>query len=426
MAPALRVDYDMRDEKPVLVLLEACREDKETKEHWRLAVALESDQRQGSSAGTNGLSLTTASCSKRQVDDGEVSRKRQPGGGAASGTDVDGQTELHWAAARGDVDKVRELLLRGFDPRAKDQRGWTPLHTALISSNEDAAELLADADGALDVRDGNLHTPLHIAAESGCERMARKLVAAGADTRLPDCRGRTPLHLALIYEKRAVAELLADADYENNIPDADGFIPLHYAVTYGNVHIVKRLLFGYADPHVKNGRGKYPLYEAVGTGSALVILQMYAMRDLAINWKEIGLPSRAYEQFCDSHLAEYRAEIEKMKSTGVGGSRVSYYDLARRSSGQVALYIANKGVREALAVEQKTLARDFPYYFELITFRVRLAEERRGLLERCRLCFTLVGRKLPPTCTDIVFLCLSVRDLRNVFCAFRTECKRFG
>ena len=41
-----------------------------------------------------------------------------------------GATVLHWAAEGGNVELVRELVVRGCDVNAVDINGYTPLHDA--------------------------------------------------------------------------------------------------------------------------------------------------------------------------------------------------------------------------------------------------------------------------------------------------------
>jgi ankyrin repeat protein len=47
------------------------------------------------------------------------------------GVDRYGRTELHYAAADGDSQKVEALLASGLNAGAADDDGWTPLHAAV-------------------------------------------------------------------------------------------------------------------------------------------------------------------------------------------------------------------------------------------------------------------------------------------------------
>jgi len=104
--------------------------------------------------------------------------------------------ELHRAAARGDLGKVRELIERGADVNARDNSGGTPLHWAAGIGRLDVARLLIEHGAYVDARDNYGWTPLHVAAYWGYVEVARLLIEHGADVNARDNDGRTPLHAA--------------------------------------------------------------------------------------------------------------------------------------------------------------------------------------------------------------------------------------
>ncbi|KXZ55277.1 hypothetical protein GPECTOR_3g414 [Gonium pectorale] len=130
--------------------------------------------------------------------------------GAVS-SDARGNTELHWAAGRGDVGKVAELLAAAGDAPARreaanrrNQSGETPLHRAATCPGPralGAVELLLAAGAEVDARDVNGATPLMGIITSGCwlpegNLRARALLAAGASVTACDAAGETLLHKA--------------------------------------------------------------------------------------------------------------------------------------------------------------------------------------------------------------------------------------
>ncbi|XP_054714555.1 ankyrin-1-like [Uloborus diversus] len=335
-----------------------------------------------------------------------------------SEVDSYGRTELHRAAADGDTEMVSRLLERGWDPRARDHRGMTPFHRALFLGKVDAAEILADANGITDSRGEITNDPLYYAAGEGYVGIVRKLLKWGADTRLQDFLGQTPLHNALFMKREDVAEILADADGENDISDEDGCTPLHYAAGNGYVEVVKKLLWSGAHPHPLNWVGWPPLLMALLNEHDVVvevIIAACALRGVAINWEEIKLSTRQILH-CVGHLSRCEAEIRRMKITRVGGSRVSYWDVARRNVSEVSLYLGNEAVRKALQISHITKTM-FPIYSDQITYVVEEADKWKALVPLWLECFSLVAREMPPTCTDLVLLHLSKRDLRNFICA---------
>ncbi|XP_054722588.1 ankyrin repeat and protein kinase domain-containing protein 1-like [Uloborus diversus] len=323
-------------------------------------------------------------------------------------------TPLHYAAQEGCVGVIRKLLDAGADTRLQNIRGMTPLHCALDEEREDAAELLADADSRNDVPDEEGCTPLHHAAMKGCVGIARKLIAGGADTRLRDKGGRTPLHHALAMWREDAAELLADADGENDVPEEDGRTPLLLAAQSGYVGVVKRLLWCGAHPHPKDEWGRSPLLSALDGGHDVVmrvIIAMCALRDVATDWEALRLS--ACETWCCSRLlSRCEAEIRRMKDARMEGSRASFWDVARRHVSEVSRYLESEAAREVLRSDSLAMT-DFPIYRDLVAFRVVRAERWGALAPRWLECFFRVAQELPPTCTDLVLLHLSERDLRN-------------
>lgn len=95
--------------------------------------------------------------------------------------------DLHFAAQDGDLARVRELLAKGYSPRAFDEISYTPLHYAAKGEHIDVVRALleagADVNANEEERIGN--TPLRAIAETCSLKMASVLVEAGADPRIP-------------------------------------------------------------------------------------------------------------------------------------------------------------------------------------------------------------------------------------------------
>jgi hypothetical protein len=51
-------------------------------------------------------------------------------------------TDLHDAAYKGDVERVKKLLKKGKNPNARDEYGDTPLHWAALKGHVDVVKLL--------------------------------------------------------------------------------------------------------------------------------------------------------------------------------------------------------------------------------------------------------------------------------------------
>jgi ankyrin repeat protein len=100
-----------------------------------------------------------------------------------SGTQKTADGELHFAAARGDLDKCRELISRGYSVNDFDELGHTPLHYAVKDEQIEAAKLLLAAGANVNARDESKigNTPLGEIAGNCSLEMAKLLVEAGAD-----------------------------------------------------------------------------------------------------------------------------------------------------------------------------------------------------------------------------------------------------
>ncbi|XP_052634637.1 cyclin-dependent kinase 4 inhibitor B-like [Harpia harpyja] len=104
--------------------------------------------------------------------------------------------ELANAAARGDLQRLKELLDGAADPNGVNSYGRTPIQVMMLGSPRVAELLLqrgADPNRP-DPRTGSL--PAHDAARAGFLETLAALHRAGARLDLPDGRGRLPLDVA--------------------------------------------------------------------------------------------------------------------------------------------------------------------------------------------------------------------------------------
>ncbi|XP_054718353.1 serine/threonine-protein phosphatase 6 regulatory ankyrin repeat subunit C-like [Uloborus diversus] len=367
----------------------------------------------------------------------------------------DGGTELHRAAREGDSQRVRELLSLGYDTRATDRYGRTPLHTAVYSLAMPTVEILADVDATNEVRDREGRTPLHLAASSLYLPVLWKLLSAGANTRVQDKFRDTPLHTALYAGWEAGAELLADADALNGIRNASGRSPLDLAEDEGFVGVIRKLLTAGDDTHLEDGSGRTPihctpLYLAVKKGcvrsarkllwgdapldyeedvrfpltAALAggkdevageILARCAWTDIAVNWEAMNLPPDRQERGIRL-LSECEEEIRRMREVRIEGSSVSFYEVATRHACRTAPRLRV----DVIALAVRSVGRNFPAYADRIVLKLREVERRKVLADRCREVFSLLRPPLPAMCTDVIFSCLSDQDMRNFACAMES------
>ncbi|KAH0608646.1 uncharacterized protein H6S33_001780 [Morchella sextelata] len=138
--------------------------------------------------------------------------------------DRSGQTALHRAATRADVDLVRQLIKAGANVNIACLLGRTPLMWAASKKSLEVIKILVEEEGA-DVHHitDDKRNVLHLASTEGTIETVNYFVGKGVDITAADNQGRTPLH---------------------------------WAAAYGNGRTFRALLRHGADPKVKNLNGQ--------------------------------------------------------------------------------------------------------------------------------------------------------------------------
>jgi ankyrin repeat protein len=133
------------------------------------------------------------------------------------GVDRYGRTDLHYAAAKGDAQKVASLLAAGANAGACDDDGCTPLHAAVKSWSLSICVALLNAGAPVDCQDVHGNTPLGNAVfeSRGRDEVIELLRSRGADPLLKNRHGLSPLQLARTIANFDVRQFFAD------LPDVD-------------------------------------------------------------------------------------------------------------------------------------------------------------------------------------------------------------
>ncbi|KAL3831245.1 hypothetical protein ACJMK2_023019 [Sinanodonta woodiana] len=113
-----------------------------------------------------------------------------------------GETLLHIAAIKNDVQRVSELLQEGANPNTRDNAGWTPLHEACNHGYIEVARLLLDNGALINVPGMDNESPLHDAVTNSRLDCVRLLVSRGASLTVRTLQGFTPMDLARTAEMR--------------------------------------------------------------------------------------------------------------------------------------------------------------------------------------------------------------------------------
>jgi ankyrin repeat protein len=133
----------------------------------------------------------------------------------AAGADVnamsgaDGRTPLNIAATHGHKEIAELLIAEGADVNATDENGWTPLLVAAYWGGKEIAELLIAKGASVNAKGGiGGGTPLHRATQEGYMEIVELLIAKGADVNATDMYRRTPLDMVIGLRRAATIDLL--------------------------------------------------------------------------------------------------------------------------------------------------------------------------------------------------------------------------
>ena len=152
-----------------------------------------------------------------------------------------------------DSGTVRELLARGFDPNAVNEKGQGALFLAVREGSPRVFEaLLADPKLSVDAANASDETPLMMAALRGQLELAGRLLDRGAKVNRP---GWTPLHYAAAGPEPRMVGLLLDRGAEVQAPSPNQSTPLMMAARYGDERSVDLLLAHHADARSRNALG---------------------------------------------------------------------------------------------------------------------------------------------------------------------------
>ena len=192
--------------------------------------------------------------------------------------------EMIWAASKGDIGAMQELVLRGSKWNCSDYDRRTPLHLAAAENQIEVVRhyidlAAADAPGTdlspLDRRGG---TPLDDARQNGNSAIVSLLTEAGArkgtvckpialtnaskDQRMRSDQADELIWAASLGDLAEVRRLIA-LGVSPNVYDYDSRTPLHLAAAEGQVPVVRHLLRQGVATDAADRWGDTPLAEAM-------------------------------------------------------------------------------------------------------------------------------------------------------------------
>ncbi|XP_063286037.1 BRCA1-associated RING domain protein 1 [Pelobates fuscus] len=107
-----------------------------------------------------------------------------------------GETMLHLASIKGDLQEVGVLLKNGANPNVKDNAGWTPLHEACNHGHTKVVELLLKHHVLVNTAGYQNDTPLHDASKNGHLAIVQLLLSHGSSPDAVNIFGLRPVDYA--------------------------------------------------------------------------------------------------------------------------------------------------------------------------------------------------------------------------------------
>ncbi|CAH0550142.1 unnamed protein product [Brassicogethes aeneus] len=152
-------------------------------------------------------------------------------------------TPMHFAAAKGSLDLVNTLLLKGFDidSEIKHDR-FTPLYLAIAGNHLEMVKFLIAHGADVNYKAIEGITPLSFATMKGSLDMVNILIANGADLSTKTDDLHTLLHLAAEIGHLDKVNFFIKKGLDINAPNNEGERPLYCAVKSGNLKVIKALI----------------------------------------------------------------------------------------------------------------------------------------------------------------------------------------
>jgi len=115
-------------------------------------------------------------------------------------------------AYRGEVDGMKDLLAKGVDVNARDERGGTAIMQAAVAGKSDAVKLLIENGADINAQSDGGNTALIAAAGTGKREILQILLDAGADPLTKNNGGQTAAVKAAFSRQSDCVVLLKTAE----------------------------------------------------------------------------------------------------------------------------------------------------------------------------------------------------------------------
>ena len=202
------------------------------------------------------------------------------------GKDEKGFTPLHTASRAGHLAIVEYLVGHCADINEVNDEGRTLLSSATWNRHLAVVEYLCSKGAKVNVRDTQGNTAMHTASWNGDLETVRVLAKHGGDVRAKDNRGRTPLHTASWNGHLTVVEYLICNGGNINDKDDGGNTPLHSAAWNGHLEVVQHLCSNQPNINEKQNQLNTPLHSA-SLNCHLQVVQYLVEHGACVNDKSV-------------------------------------------------------------------------------------------------------------------------------------------
>ncbi|KAM5352815.1 hypothetical protein ACJ41O_005537 [Fusarium nematophilum] len=173
---------------------------------------------------------------------------------------------LVFAAGRGNVDQVIQLIDKGVDIDAMDLNGRRAISLAAENGQVDIVQLLIQRNANVDLVDVNGESAIWWASRNGHKEVVRQLLNQRAFLEMPDAEGQSPLSAASQQGHVVVVKLLLRRGGNPNSQTVYGTTPLMFASAFGHPRTAEALLEFGADPDYEASNGETALSWAESKG----------------------------------------------------------------------------------------------------------------------------------------------------------------
>ncbi len=194
-----------------------------------------------------------------------------------NGADNNGDTALIAASRAGNLASVEMLLKAGAEIETKGRDSQTALLAACATAQPEVVNRLLEAGASVEAKDDIGRSALLLACEQGTTPIVRALLQAGVDVNASDDFEHTAIMAACRAGATDVIEILAQSGGDANVRDHDGQTTLLIAAAeHENPAVVQAVLDAGGDINARDKAGRTALMSAGAQGHAGVVAALIA------------------------------------------------------------------------------------------------------------------------------------------------------